>query len=70
MPETGLILCANRICFISIGMLWIFFWFNYMDVHRYLPLMKKRGWKIVGYVLYTVLIVTVVMVVLTCIENR
>ncbi|MCC8151631.1 MAG: serine/threonine protein kinase [Lachnospiraceae bacterium] len=69
MPETGLLLCANRICFISIGMLCIFFWFNYMDVHRYLPLMKKRGWKIVGYVLYTVLIVTVIMVVLTCIEN-
>ncbi|MCD8217105.1 MAG: serine/threonine protein kinase [Clostridiales bacterium] len=70
MPETGLLLCANRTYFISIGMLCIFFWFNYMDVHRYLPLMKKRGWKIIGYVLYTVLITVAILVILTCIENR
>ncbi|MCD8045284.1 MAG: serine/threonine protein kinase [Clostridiales bacterium] len=69
IPLIGAALAVNRISFIGMGMLWIFFWFDYLNVHRFLPLMKRRGWKIVGYVLYTFLIMMVILLILTGIEN-
>ncbi len=65
----GVVLWANRICATAIWILWIFFWFNYLDVHRFLPLMKKKRSKWIGYILYTVLIAIVIFIILVIIEN-
>ncbi|MCD8231409.1 MAG: serine/threonine protein kinase [Clostridiales bacterium] len=69
VPLSGKLLLANRASFIGMGMLWILFWFNYLDIHRFLPLMKKKGRRIFGYILYTFLIMFVIVSVLTGVEN-
>ncbi len=70
LPLTGVLLALNRIAFLCVGMCLIFFWFNYMDIHRFLPLMKKKGRRIIGYILYTVLIILVIMNILILFETR
>ncbi len=62
-------LWLNRICETSIGILWIFFWFNYLDVHRVLPFMKKKRWKWIGYLLYSALIALVILVLFVLLET-
>lgn len=68
-PGTGLLLFANRAAVIGIGMIWIFFWFDYMGIHSRLPLMRKKKQKVVGYIVYTFLIAFVIMMILIIFEN-
>ncbi len=66
---TGRLLWAYRICMASVAICWIFFWFNYLDVQRFLPLMRKRektNWN--GYILYTLLIAVLGLIVLMILE--
>ncbi len=69
-PAAGGILWLNRICAAAIWILWVFFWFNYLDTHRFLPLMKKKRSKWLGYILYTVLIAIVILIILSVVENH
>lgn len=70
LPLTDALLYLNRIAFLCMGMCLVFFWFNYMDIHQFLPLMKKKGRRIIGYILYTVLIIIAIMSILSMFETR
>ncbi len=63
------VLWVNRIFALAIGILCIFFWFNYLDVHQYLPLMKQKRWKWLGYIVYTAIIVFVLVLILMIVES-
>lgn len=59
-------LIMNRIACLIMLLLWILLWFNYGNVHRNLPLLRKKGilWKLMGYGIYTVCIMFVVISIL------
>ena len=60
-------LIMNRIACLVMLLLWILLWFNYGNIHRNLPLLRKKGilWKLMGYGVYTVCIMFVVISILT-----
>lgn len=69
-PMAGAQLMWNRLCFIVVGTALVMFLFNYGDVHRFLPLMRSgRLKRVIGYGIYSVLIVFVPICILVIAEQ-
>lgn len=68
-PATGTDLFANRIVFLIILLLCALFWGNYLNVWDKLPLMKRKGLRIVGFVIYPLAIFLLLILILVIFEN-
>lgn len=67
-PATGTDLFANRVVLLIILMLCAIFWGNYLGVWDRLPLMNKKGWHIVGLIIYPIAIFFVLIMILVSFE--
>ncbi len=68
-PATGTDLFANRISCLLIFIFCALFWGNYLDVWDKLPLMKRKGGRVAGIVVYTVAITCFFMIILVAFED-
>ena len=68
-PVSKAVSLATRITCMIIFLSFPLIWGNYLGIWEKLPLMKQKGWRVVGFVVYPMIIFLLLMIWLTIFEN-